>query len=92
MIASGFPERTDPNALVIGPTGVAFDDDTGILYVADSAEKSDHGHSCCAFSMTQRALAIRCPKEEHSMIHSVLRLRRITASLPRTETTATWSK
>src|SRR5580704_17837747 len=36
VIASGFPERTDPNALVIGPTGVAFDDRTGNLYVADS--------------------------------------------------------
>ena len=36
VIGSGFPERTDPNALVIGPTGVAFDEDTGILYVADS--------------------------------------------------------
>jgi hypothetical protein len=36
VIASGFPERTDPNALVIGPTGVAFDDLTGTLYVADS--------------------------------------------------------
>jgi hypothetical protein len=36
VIASGFPERTDPNALVIGPTGVAFDDRTGVLYVADT--------------------------------------------------------
>jgi DNA-binding beta-propeller fold protein YncE len=36
VIASKFPERTDPNALVIGPTGVAFDDLTGTLYVADS--------------------------------------------------------
>jgi DNA-binding beta-propeller fold protein YncE len=36
VVASGFPERTDPAALVIGPTGVAFDDHTGILYVADS--------------------------------------------------------
>ena len=36
VIASGFPERTDSNALVIGPTGVAFDDLTGTLYVADS--------------------------------------------------------
>jgi sugar lactone lactonase YvrE len=34
-IGSGFAERTDPNALVIGPTGLglAFD---GTLYVADS--------------------------------------------------------
>jgi hypothetical protein len=38
IVASGLPERTDPAALVIGPTGVAFDDDTGILYVADSLD------------------------------------------------------
>lgn len=36
VIGSDFPERTDPNALVIGPTGVAFDGFTGTLYVADS--------------------------------------------------------
>jgi hypothetical protein len=36
VIASGFPERTDPAALVIGPTGVAFNSETGTLYVADS--------------------------------------------------------
>jgi DNA-binding beta-propeller fold protein YncE len=35
VIASGFPQRTDVNALVIGATGVAFDDDSGILYVTD---------------------------------------------------------
>ena len=36
VIASGFPERTDPAALVIGPTGVAFDWKSGNLLVADS--------------------------------------------------------
>jgi len=36
MIGSGFSERTDPNALVIGPTGVALDSDSDFLYVADS--------------------------------------------------------
>jgi hypothetical protein len=36
VIASGFSERTDPAALVIGPTGVAFDLETGNLLVADS--------------------------------------------------------
>jgi hypothetical protein len=36
VIAAGFPQRTDPAALVIGPTGVGFDDKTGVLYVADS--------------------------------------------------------
>jgi len=34
VIATGFPERTDPSALVIGPTGVALAPD-GTLYVAD---------------------------------------------------------
>jgi hypothetical protein len=38
VVGSGFPERTDPAALVIGPTGLAFDSVTGILYVADSLE------------------------------------------------------
>ncbi len=34
-IGSGFPEKTDPAALVIGPTGLALASD-GTLYVADS--------------------------------------------------------
>ena len=38
IVASGFPERTDPAALVIGPTGVAFDEESGNLYVADSLD------------------------------------------------------
>ncbi len=35
VIASEFPERTDPAALVVGPTGVALGEE-GILYVADT--------------------------------------------------------
>jgi hypothetical protein len=35
VVASGFAERTDPGALVIGPTGVALSWN-GTLYVADS--------------------------------------------------------
>lgn len=35
-IAAGFPERTDPAALVVGPTGVGLGRN-GTLYVADSA-------------------------------------------------------
>ena len=36
VIASGFPERTDPSALVVGPTGVVLNEDLSRLYVADS--------------------------------------------------------
>lgn len=36
VIGSGFPERTDPDALVIGPTGVALSPDGNRLFVADS--------------------------------------------------------
>ena len=36
VIGAGFPERTDPAALVVGPTGVGLGS-TGTLYVADSA-------------------------------------------------------
>jgi hypothetical protein len=37
QIGSGFPARTDPNALVIGPTGVGLGRD-GTLYVADTLD------------------------------------------------------
>ena len=36
-IGSGFPARTDPNALVLGPTGVGLGPD-GTLYVADTLD------------------------------------------------------
>src|SRR3974390_2347537 len=35
-IGTGFAERTDPAALVIGPTGVALSKNNKILYIADS--------------------------------------------------------
>jgi len=38
-IGSGFPQRTDPNALVIGPTGLGLGED-GTLYVANSLASS----------------------------------------------------
>jgi hypothetical protein len=37
VIGNGFPERTDPAALVVGPTGVGLGSDGTTLYVADSA-------------------------------------------------------
>jgi DNA-binding beta-propeller fold protein YncE len=49
VIASGFPERTDPAALVIGPTGVAFDFKNGNLYVADTLNNRIVGISNALF-------------------------------------------
>jgi hypothetical protein len=40
QIASGYTATTDPTALVIGPTGLAFDAKTGILYVASTGDNA----------------------------------------------------
>ena len=40
QIASGFAHTTDPNALVIGPTGLAFDRMRDVLYVASTADNA----------------------------------------------------
>ncbi len=47
-IGSGFPAKTDPNALVIGPTGVGLGFD-GTLYVADSVSNRIAGIPDAAF-------------------------------------------
>ncbi len=40
QIASGYTHRTDPNALVVGPTGLAFDAATDTLYVASTGDNA----------------------------------------------------
>jgi hypothetical protein len=39
-VASGFSHRTDPAALVLGPSGLAYDAQHDILYVASSADNA----------------------------------------------------
>jgi DNA-binding beta-propeller fold protein YncE len=39
-IATGYTHRPDPAALVLGPTGLAFDRDTDLLYVASTADNA----------------------------------------------------
>jgi uncharacterized protein (TIGR03118 family) len=40
QIASGYLHRTDPAALVVGPTGLAYDVDHDILYVASTGDNA----------------------------------------------------
>jgi uncharacterized protein (TIGR03118 family) len=40
QIASGFLARTDPSAVVVGPTGLAFDAKRDILYVASTGDNA----------------------------------------------------
>lgn len=40
VIASGYMFRTDPSAVVLGPTGLAFDKTTDTLYVASTADNA----------------------------------------------------
>jgi hypothetical protein len=48
QIASGYAHRTDPNALVVGPTGLAFDAKTDTLYVAATGNNAIYGISHAA--------------------------------------------
>ena len=50
VIASGFQERTDPNALVIGPTGLSLSQD-GRLFVADTLPNRIAAISSALFRM-----------------------------------------
>jgi hypothetical protein len=38
MIANGYTHRTDPAALVLGPTGLVYDSSLDVLYVASTAD------------------------------------------------------
>ncbi len=40
VIASGYAFRTDPAAIVLGPTGLAFDETADTLYVASTADNA----------------------------------------------------
>jgi hypothetical protein len=40
LIAKGYQFRTDPNALVVGPTGLALDPDQAQLFVASTADNA----------------------------------------------------
>jgi hypothetical protein len=54
QIASGYAHRTDPAALVVGPTGLAFDARTDTLYVASTGDNAIYAISGAAFRVRDR--------------------------------------
>jgi hypothetical protein len=100
IIGQGFTERTDPNALVVGPTGLGLASD-GTLYVADSANNRIASISNAATTTgpgpdggtTQAPTAAQQSRRAaRSTIRSDSRSPRTVTSSPPTEATATWSR
>jgi DNA-binding beta-propeller fold protein YncE len=56
QIASGYTHRTDPNALVIGPTGLAYDPGADLLYVASTGDNE-------IFAISSASLATKDAKQ-----------------------------
>jgi len=52
IIGSGFNHRADPAALVVGPSGLAFDSKNDILYVASSVDNAIYALSGAAKTLT----------------------------------------
>ena len=53
-IASGYAHRSDPNALVVGPTGLAFDPVTDVLYVASTDDNAIYSIPFANIRLTRR--------------------------------------
>ena|GEM_PF-5535883 len=54
QIASGYTHRTDPAALVVGPTGLAFDAKTDTLYVAATGDNVIYAIAHAAHTTTDQ--------------------------------------
>jgi uncharacterized protein (TIGR03118 family) len=54
QIASGYAHGTNSAALVVGPTGLAFDAKTGTLYVASTADNAIYAIKNAAFTQTDK--------------------------------------
>jgi hypothetical protein len=55
-IASGYLTRTDPAALVVGPTGLAYDREKNVLYVASTGDNEIFAVSDAARRMTDAGM------------------------------------
>jgi len=52
QIASGYPHHSDPNALVVGPTGLAYDPNRDVLYVASTVDNAIFAVSSAAHTQS----------------------------------------
>jgi hypothetical protein len=60
ILAAGYTHRTDPAALVLGPTGLALDESTDTLYVASTADNAIYaiGHASTATTVVKKGTLI----------------------------------
>ncbi len=75
QIASGYAHRTDPNALVVGPTGLAFDAKTGTLYVASTGDNAIYAIKNAAGTNTDQGkgkVAVQDPQHLHGPLALIL--------------------
>jgi uncharacterized protein (TIGR03118 family) len=75
QIASGYAHRPDENALVVGPTGLAFDPVRDILYVASTADNEIFGIPNAAVSQRDHGkgfVAVRDRAHLHGPLGLVL--------------------
>jgi DNA-binding beta-propeller fold protein YncE len=63
IVAAGYAHRPDPAALVLGPTGLAFDRESGTLYVASTADNAIFAvrHAATVSSLTKGTLVFSSP-------------------------------
>ncbi len=75
QIASGYAHRCDPNALVVGPTGLALDAEHDILYVASTGDNEIFAVAHPAFASMQSGkgtLVVKDDKHLHGPLALVL--------------------
>jgi hypothetical protein len=75
QIASGFAHGTNGSALVVGPTGLAFDAKRDILYVASTADNAIHAIRNAAFTQRDEGkgrLVVQDPQHLHGPLGLVL--------------------
>jgi uncharacterized protein (TIGR03118 family) len=73
QIASGYAHRTDPNALVVGPTGLAFDPVRDILYVASTGDNAVFAIKNAAFTHHDHGMG-RLVIQDNAHLHGPLAL------------------